>query len=308
MRVVFMGTPAYAVPTLAALLGSRHQLVAVVAQPDRPAGRGRRMVSPPTVTLAQEHGVRTMQPRGVRSGPFPPNFVALEADVAVVVAYGRILTPTLLGAPRLGCVNAHGSLLPKYRGAAPIQWAIARGERETGVTTMLMDQGLDTGDMLLERAIPIGPDETAAQLAVRLADLSAQLVLETLDRLADITPRPQDHSQHSMAPILCKDHGHIDWSWPAKRIHDLVRGMNPWPMGQAAFRDQPIRVHQTRLVPDVDVSQVAPGTVVEARKRLVVATGDGALEIVQAQPANRRCLIAAALICGQRIVAGEVFA
>jgi methionyl-tRNA formyltransferase len=308
MRVVFMGTPAYAVPTLAALLGSRHQLVAVVAQPDRPAGRGRRMVSPPTVTLAQEHGVRTMQPRGVRSGPFPPNFVALEADVAVVVAYGRILTPTLLGAPRLGCVNAHGSLLPKYRGAAPIQWAIARGERETGVTTMLMDQGLDTGDMLLERAIPIGPDETAAQLAVRLADLSAQLVLETLDRLADITPRPQDHSQHSMAPILCKDHGHIDWSWPAKRIHDLVRGMNPWPMGQAAFRDQPIRVHQTRLVPDLDVSQVAPGTVVEARKRLVVATGDGALEIVQAQPANRRCLIAAALICGQRIVAGEVFA
>jgi methionyl-tRNA formyltransferase len=308
MRVVFMGTPAYAVPTLAALLGSRHQLVAVVAQPDRPAGRGRRMVSPPTVTLAQEHGVRTMQPRGVRSGPFPPNFVALEADVAVVVAYGRILTPTLLGAPRLGCVNAHGSLLPKYRGAAPIQWAIARGERETGVTTMLMDQGLDTGDMLLERAIPIGPDETAAQLAVRLADLSAQLVLETLDRLADITPRPQDHSQHSMAPILCKDHGHIDWSWPAMRIHDLVRGMNPWPMGQAAFRDQPIRVHQTRLVPDLDVSQVAPGTVVEARKRLVVATGDGALEIVQAQPANRRCLIAAALICGQRIVAGEVFA
>ncbi len=308
MRVVFMGTPAYAVPTLAALLGSRHQLVAVVAQPDRPAGRGRRMVSPPTVTLAQEHGVRTMQPRGVRSGPFPPNFVALEADVAVVVAYGRILTPTLLGAPRLGCVNAHGSLLPKYRGAAPIQWAIARGEKETGVTTMLMDEGLDTGDMLLERAIPIGPDETAAQLAVRLADLSAQLVLETLDRLADITPRPQDHSQHSMAPILCKDHGHIDWSWPAKRIHDLVRGMNPWPMGQAAFRDQPIRVHQTRLVPDLDVSQVAPGTVVEARKRLVVATGDGALEIVQAQPANRRCLIAAALICGQRIVAGEVFA
>jgi methionyl-tRNA formyltransferase len=308
MRVVFMGTPAYAVPTLAALLGSRHQLVAVVAQPDRPAGRGRRMVSPPTVTLAQEHGVRTMQPRGVRSGPFPPNFVALEADVAVVVAYGRILTPTLLGAPRLGCVNAHGSLLPKYRGAAPIQWAIARGEKETGVTTMLMDEGLDTGDMLLDRATPIGPRETAAELAVRLAELSGELVLETLDSLHDIQPRPQDHDAHSMAPILCKGHGRIDWSWPAQRIHDLVRGMNPWPMGQAEFRGEPIRVHETRVVSQHELGDAAPGTVIQARERLLVATGDGALEIVQAQPANRRCLIASALICGQRIQAGEVFA
>ena len=308
MRVAFMGTPAYAVPTLRALLGSRHEIIAVVAQPDRRAGRGRRLISPPTVCLAKEHGVRTMQPRGVRSGPFPPNFVALEADVAVVVAYGRILTPTLLGAPRLGCVNAHGSLLPRYRGAAPIQWAIARGERETGVTTMLMDAGLDTGDMLLERAIPIGPDETAAELAVRLAELSATLVLETLDRLHELQPRAQDHSLHTMAPILTKDHGCIDWSWSAQRIHDLVRGMNPWPMGQASFRGEPIRVHQTRPAPCCDTGAAAPGTVIQARKKLLVATGDGALEIVQAQPANRRCLMASALICGQRILAGEVFA
>jgi len=308
MRVVFMGTPAYAVPTLRALLNSEHEVLAVVAQPDRRAGRGRKLISPPTVTLAQEHGVRTMQPRGVRSGPFPPNFVALGADVAVVVAYGRILTPTLLGAPRLGCVNAHGSLLPKYRGAAPIQWAIARGESHTGVTTMLMDDGLDTGDMLLERAIPIGADETAAQLAVRLAELSAQLVLETLEQLNDVEPRIQDHAAHTMAPILTKDHGCIDWSWPAQRIHDLVRGMNPWPMGQAVFRGEPIRVHQTRPHPDWSACDVAPGTVVEARKRLLVATGEGALELIQAQPANRRCLPGAALICGQRIQAGEVFA
>jgi methionyl-tRNA formyltransferase len=307
MRVVFMGTPAYAVPTLRALLGSEHEVVAVVAQPDRPAGRGCKLVSPPTVTLAREHGVRTMQPRGVRSGPFPPNFVALEADVAVVVAYGRILTPTLLGAPRYGCVNAHGSLLPRYRGAAPIQWSIARGETETGVTTMLMDEGLDTGDMLLERVIPIDPEETAAELALRLADVSADLVLETLAQLPTLEPRPQDHSQHCMAPILRKEHGVIDWSWSAQRIHDLVRGMNPWPMGQASFRGQPIRIHQTRPVPDAPTDGAAPGTVIEARKRLLVATGDGALEIVQAQPANRRCLLAAALICGQRIAAGEVF-
>ncbi len=308
MRVVFMGTPAYAVPTLRALLGSRHEVIAVVAQPDRRAGRGRKMVSPPTVCLAKEHGIRTMQPRGVRSGPFPPNFVALEADVAVVVAYGRILTPTLLGAPRLGCVNAHGSLLPRYRGAAPIQWAIARGEASTGVTTMLMDDGLDTGDMLLERATPIGPDETAVELAVRLADLSADLVLETLEQLGELRPRPQDHSRHSMAPILTKDDGRIDWAWPAQRIHDLVRGMNPWPMGQATFRGEPIRVHRTRPIPEWDACDVAPGTVVEARQRLLVATGAGAIEIIQAQPANRRCLPGAALICGQRIGAGEVFA
>ena len=308
MRVVFMGTPAYAVPTLRALLGSEHQVIAVVAQPDRRAGRGRCLVSPPTIALAKERGVRTMQPRGVRSGPFPPNFAALGADVAVVVAYGRILTPALLGAPRLGCVNAHGSLLPRYRGAAPIQWAIARGESHTGVTTMLMDDGLDTGDMLLERSIPIGADETAAELAVRLAELSAELVLETLAVLPELQPRPQDHSQHSMAPILTKEHGRIDWSWPAQRIHDLVRGMNPWPMGQAVFRGELIRVHCTRPVLDWVACDVAPGTVVEARKRLLVATGAGALEIIQAQPANRRCLPGAALICGQRIQAGEVFA
>ncbi len=306
MRVVFMGTPAYAVPTLRALLGSKHEVLAVVAQPDRRAGRGRRMVSPPTVTLAREHGVRTMQPRGVRSGPFPPNFVALNADVAVVVAYGRILTPTLLGGPRFGCVNAHGSLLPHYRGAAPIQWSIVRGEEHTGVTTMLMDEGLDTGPMLLERSTPIGPEETAAELAVRLAELSAELVLETLDQLHDIEPRPQDHAQHTLAPILKKCDGLIDWSWPAQRIHDLVRGFNPWPMGQATFRDQPIRIHCTRPVPEWDACDVAPGTVVEARKRLLVATGQGAIEIIQAQPANRRCLPGAALICGQRIKAGEV--
>ena len=303
-----MGTPAYAVPTLRALLGSEHEVLAVVAQPDRRAGRGRRMVSPPTVTVAREHGVRTMQPRGVRSGPFPPNFVALGADVAVVVAYGRILTPTLLGAPRLGCVNAHGSLLPRYRGAAPIQWAIARGETRTGVTTMLMDEGLDTGDMLLERAIPIGPDETAAELALRLAELSAALVLETLGQLPGLQPRPQDHSQHSMAPILTKEDGRIDWSLPAQRIHDMVRGMNPWPMGHAVFRGQPIRIQRTRPVPEWGACDVQPGTVVEARKRLLVATGAGALEILQAQPANRRCLPGLALICGQRIAAGEVFA
>jgi len=307
MRVVFMGTPAYVVPTLRALLASDHELLAVVAQPDRPAGRGRRLLSPATVQLAREHGLRTMQPRGVRSGPFPPNFQALGADVAVVVAYGRILTPTLLQAPRLGCVNAHGSLLPAYRGAAPIQWSVARGERVTGVTTMLMDEGLDTGPMLLERRTPIEPHETAGQLALRLADLSADLVLETLDRLHQIEPRPQDHAQATHAPPLRKEDGRVDWSRSAQQIHDQVRGMMPWPGGQATLRGALIRIHATRPLA-WEACGVAPGTVVEARRRLLVATGDGAVELIKCQPANRRAQSGAALICGQRILVGEVFA
>ena len=246
MRVVFMGTPAYALPSLLALIESRHELLAVVAQPDRRGGRGRKLLSPPTVTLARQHGIPVFQPRAVKRGPFPEAFCALGADVAVVVAYGRILTPRLLGGPRLGCVNAHASLLPKYRGAGPIQWAVARGERQTGVTTMLMDEGLDTGPMLMKRAIPIGPDENAGDLALRLADLSAELLLETLDVLTEIEPPPQDHAACTLAPPLRKSDGHIDWVQPAQRIHELVRGMIPWPCASAVFRGERMRVVQTR--------------------------------------------------------------
>jgi methionyl-tRNA formyltransferase len=307
MRVVFMGTPGFAVPTLAALLGSEHEVCAVVAQPDRPAGRGQRLISPPTVEFARARGIPTFQPVAVRSGPFHGNFSALEADVAVVVAYGRILPPALLAAPRLGCVNGHASLLPRYRGAAPIQWAVARGELETGVTTMQMDAGLDTGPTLLSRAIPIGPDETAVDLAERLAELTADLVLETLARLPDLTPVPQDHARHTLAPPLRREDGLVDWRWSAQCIHDLCRGLTPWPGATATFRGEPLRLIATRPVP-WEACGVAPGTVVEARRRLLVATGDGALEIVQAQPACRRAQPGVALICGLRIETGEVFA
>ncbi|MFH1469266.1 MAG: methionyl-tRNA formyltransferase [Pseudomonadota bacterium] len=307
MRVVFMGTPHFAVPALQALLASEHEVCAVVAQPDRPAGRGPRTVSPPTVEVARARGVPLiLQPRAVRSGPFPERFAALRADVAVVVAYGRILTPQLLAAPRLGCINGHASLLPRYRGAAPIQWAVARGEIETGVTIMQMDPGLDTGPMLLSRAIPIGPDEAAVDLAARLADLTAELILEAIARLPELTPVPQEHALHTLAPPLRREDGLVDWRWPAQRIHDLCRGLTPWPGAVVTFRGEPLGLHATRPVP-WEACGVPPGTVVEARRRLVVATGAGALEIIQAQPACRRAQPGVALICGMRIQPGEVF-
>jgi len=306
MRVVFMGTPGFAVPTLRALLASAHDVLAVVAQPDRPAGRGQQFVSPPTVALARDAGVTVFQPKALRSGPIREQLASLRPDVCVVVAYGRILPPALLQVPRLGSVNAHASLLPRYRGAAPIQWAVARGEERTGVCTMQMDEGLDTGAVFLCRETPIGPDETAVDLALRLADLSAELILETLERLPALDPVPQDHARHSLAPPLTRENGIVDWAWPAQRIHDLARGMTPWPGAWATFRGEPVRLQLTRPLP-WEACGVAPGTVVEARRRLIVAAGHGAIEIVQAQPACRRAQPGAALVCGMRIQPGGGF-
>ena len=266
MKVVFLGTPDFAVPTLDALVEAGHEVLAVVAQPDRPKGRGHRLVSPPTVARARELGLPVRQPRAVRRGPFPEWFEALGAEVAVVVAYGRILTPRLLAAPTRGCINVHASLLPRYRGAAPIQWAVIRGERETGVCTMQMDEGLDTGPVLLERRTAIGPDETAGELAGRLSAMGAELLVETLARLDALEPRAQDEALATHAPLLRKSDGVLDWAAPARAVHDRVRGTNPWPGGQTRFRGAPLKVWRTRLVEGA-AGEVAPGTVVEARRR-----------------------------------------
>lgn len=305
MRIAFMGTPDFAVPTLRRLLGSQHQIIAVVAQPSRRAGRGRRLQDPPTVTLAKEHGVPVFQPRAVRRGPFPERWESLGADVAVVVAYGRILTPRLLAAPRLGCINVHASLLPRYRGAAPIQWSVVRGEAVTGCTTILMDEGLDTGPILLQRSLPIGPQETAAELAGRLSQQGAELLLHTLQRLPALTPTPQDHSRHTLAPPLQKAHGQIAWSRSAHQIHCQVRGLTPWPGAFTHLRGDILRVHRARLV-DPPTSEAAPGTIIHTRKKLLVATGDGTLELVQVQLPSKKRQDGAALICGARLQVGEV--
>lgn len=309
-KVIFMGTPDFAVPTLDALVAAGHEVLCVVAQPDKPKGRGNQLQSPPTIERARALGLPTRQPKAVRSGPFPDWMEAAGADVAVVVAYGRILTPRLLRAPRLGCINVHASLLPKYRGAAPIQWSVIHGERETGVATMVMAEGLDTGDVLREARVPIHPDESAGELALRLAPIGAQLLIETLVELATLQPRPQDHAAATLAPILEKEHGRIDWTAPAARIHDRVRGTNPWPGAFTSLRGEVLKVQRSRLVdyfPDLAPAvQAGPGVVLEAGKRVVVAAGERALELVEVQLPGRKVQpAAAALVQGARLQVGE---
>ena len=303
MRVAFFGTPAYAVPTLDALVEAGHELVTVVAQPDKRRGRGKKLQSPPVVVRARELGIETRQPRGVRSGPFPTNYGQLQLDVAVVVAYGRILTPHLLQVPRLGCVNGHASLLPRWRGAAPIQHALLAGDTVTGVTTMQMDEGLDTGDMLLERSLEIGPEETHPQLAERLSKLTAELVVETLEQLDSLSPRPQPSEGITHAHMLAKEHGRLDWTRPAQGLHDQVRALQPWPGTFCDFRGGVFKLKRARLAE----GQGAPGAVIEAGKRLVVACGEGALEVLEGQLPGKKAVSGRDLVNGGRIEVGEVF-
>ncbi|MCB9742272.1 MAG: methionyl-tRNA formyltransferase [Alphaproteobacteria bacterium] len=301
MRVAFFGTPAYAVPTLDALVEAGHELVTVVAQPDKPVGRGRKLQSPPVVERARALGLETRQPRAVRRGRFVDNYCALELDVAVVVAYGRILIPEVLAAPRLGSINGHGSLLPRWRGAAPIQWALLSGDARTGVTTMQMDAGLDTGDMLLKRELLIGPELQSPELFDALSQVTAELIVETLARLEDIPPEPQDEAAATHAPMLEKEMGALDWSWPARTLHDRVRALQPWPGTWGTLRGDTLKVKQSRVVEGAG----APGEVLEAGKRLVVACGEGALEIVTGQLPGKPPRSGQDLVNGARIEAGE---
>ena len=296
MRVVFMGTPAFAVPTLDALVAAGHDVCAVVAQPDRPSGRGQQLVSPATVVRARGLGIPTLQPLKVRSGAFPEAFEALHADVAVVVAYGRILTPRLLAAPAIGCINIHASLLPRWRGAAPIQWSILGGDRVTGVTTMNMAEGLDTGDMLLRVETPIGPEETAAGLHDRLAILGAALLIRTLaERPA---PTPQEHALATHAPMLERAQGALQWALPASELHRRVRGLAGWPGAYAVFRGEVLKVGRARLA----AGSGAPG---EVLRDAVVACGDGALELLEVQLPGKKAVRGADWVNGSRVARGE---
>lgn len=230
-RIVFFGTPSFAIPTLKNLLQGTEQVAAIVTQPDRERGRGRKVVPSPVKETALQHGITPLQPGKVREEAFQENLKALKPDLIVVVAYGQILPKPILAIPKYGAVNVHASLLPNYRGAAPIVWAILKGEKVTGVTTMFMDEGMDTGDILLQREIPIGDEDTGETLQQRLALLGAQLLMETVERMkrGDIHPILQDHSKATYAPTLRKEDGHIDWRKEAKEIDLQVRAFNPWP-------------------------------------------------------------------------------
>ena len=312
MRAIFMGTPDFSVPTLDALHAVA-EVVGVVCQPDRPAGRGLHLHAPPVKVRAQALGLEVIQPTKVRDGALAAWMRERRADVALVIAYGRILPRDVLDAPRVGCLNVHASLLPKYRGAAPINWAIARGETETGVGLMRMEEGLDTGPVLAESRTPIGPDETAGELTVRLSQLAAALVRATLADAVDgrLPPRPQDDAQHTLAPMLKKDDGVIDWTRPARALHDQVRAMHPWPGATTKLPDgKTLRLLRTRPLEVQVVGGVerAPGAVILADKGgAIVACGKDAAEslaIVEAQAEGKRAMPAGDLVNGRVLAAG----
>lgn len=309
LRVVFFGTPAFAVPTLDALLASRHTVVAVVTQPDRARGRGHKVSDAPVKVRARATGLPILQPATLKDPSFLAEFAALDADIGVVAAYGKILSETVLATPRLGMVNVHASLLPRYRGAAPVHRAIVAGERETGVTIMRVVKALDAGPMLADSRRPIGPDETSEEVERDLAHLGAPLLVATLDRLAAGTARetPQDDSASTYAPRLKKEDGSIDWGWPASRIHNLVRGLHPWPHAYTFL--QGARIILRRTSPVIGCSVAAPGEVVHAHgDDLRVSTGDGGIRLVELQVEGKRPMSAREFLAGHRLGAGDRFA
>jgi methionyl-tRNA formyltransferase len=306
MRIVFMGTPEFAVPSLAALLTSGHSVVGVVTQPDRPKGRGHELAASPIKQLAVQRKIPILQPLKMKDPAFLDALSAWKPDLIVVTAFGRILPKVILDLPPHGCINVHASLLPKYRGAGPIQWALIRGERETGITTMLMDEGMDTGAMLLQERIAIAPDDTAGTLSSKLAGIGGRLLIDTLARIQDgtVTPQPQDQGQATMAPLLKKEDGLLDWTLPALDLANRVRGLSPWP-GAYTYLGEDRWVVVKASVLDRSAAAVLPGTIVDATNEgVAVATGDGVLRIVEFQPANSRRMSVAQYLAGHQLAPG----
>jgi len=305
-RAVFFGTPQFAVPCLEALVEIA-DVAAVVCQPDKPAGRGLEVAPPPVKKRALELGLTVVQPTKLRTGEFARWLREQNADVALVVAYGRILPKDVLDAPRLGCVNVHASLLPKLRGAAPITWAIVRSEPETGVTLMQMDEGMDTGAMLQTFATPITEEETAGELSERLSALGALATRKGLPTYVSggLTPKPQDHAKATAAPMLKKEDGRIDFAKPARAVHDHVRGMTPWPGASTASRGKLLKVHATRVT-DLPAGNAAPGTVVFADKsRVIVACGERGVELTRVQLEGKKAVSAGDWFLGRGVAEGD---
>jgi len=299
-RVVFMGTPAFAVPTLEELVAAGYEVALVVTQPDRAKGRGGALAAPPVKESALRLGLEVYQPERVRRPEAQARLAELRPDAMVVVGYGQIIPQSVIDIPPHGIINVHASLLPKYRGAAPIQWAIANGETRTGVTTMRIDAGLDTGDMLLKAETEIGVEENAIELAARLAPMGANLLVETLRGLAagTIVPEKQDAAQATLAPILKKEDGLIDWTKPAAEIHNRVRGLLPWPGAYTTLRGQILHVWSARVT---TAASAAPGRVLPGRK-LIAACGEStALELIEVQLEGRKRMSGDAFANGQHL-------
>lgn len=301
LRIIFAGTPDFAARHLDALLSSGHKVVGVFTQPDRPAGRGKKLMPSPVKVLAEEHGLPIYQPASLRPQENQQLVADLNADVMVVVAYGLILPKAVLDMPRLGCVNVHGSLLPRWRGAAPIQRSLWAGDAETGVTIMKMDVGLDTGDMLYKLACPITNKDTSATLYDKLADLGPQGLIETLQQLADntATPEVQDEALVTYAEKLSKEEAQLDWSLSAAQLERCIRAFNPWPMSWMMIDDQPVKVWKASVI-DGDTSE-EPGTIIEVSKQgIQVATAKGILNLESLQPAGKKAMSAQDLLNSRR--------
>ena len=308
LRVIFMGTPEFAVPSLDMLVREGYEVAAVVTQPDKPKGRGNKLAAPPVKEYAAGRGIPVLQPVKVRTPEYADQLRSYRPDLFVTCAYGRILTGQVLGIPSLGCINVHGSLLPRYRGAAPIQWAVINGDSVTGITTMFTDEGLDTGDMLLKKEIEITGNMTAGELHDRLALMGAQVLKETLEQLKNgILQRiPQPEEGVSFAPMLDKNLGRIDWTKTSGEIHNLVRGTDPWPGAFSFYKGERIRIWKT-LTEGVAGSLKKPGTIVEvSREGILVACGSGAVRIAEVQFDSGRRMSVDSYLAGHTIDEGEI--
>lgn len=303
MKILFMGTPEFAVASLRALIGSDHDVCCVISQPDRPRGRGRKLEPTPVKKLALKHSIEVLQPEKIRTSESISMIGSFKPDMICVAAYGKIIPPEILEIPLMGCVNVHASLLPKYRGAAPVNWAIINGEKKTGITTMLMDEGMDTGDILLKKETGIGEDETASEVLQRLSEIGAGLLLDTISGLekGSITPVKQDDEQASYAPLLKKEHGVIDWRQPAYRIKNLVRGLQPWPGTFTKLNGKTLKIHRVAISNQTG----KPGEIlISYGDNLTVAAGEGSVRIIELQPEGGRRMQTSDFLRGRDISPG----
>jgi len=308
LRVVFMGTPDFAVPCLDMLVAERYNVVAVVSQPDRPKGRGQKLAQSPVKQAALAYGLTVLQPNKVKEADFQAELSLLKPDLIIVVAFGQLLPKTMLDIPPLGCINVHASLLPCYRGAAPIHWAVINGEQITGVTTMYMDVGMDTGDMILKSEIRITEHETTGIIHDKLKESGAKALSETIKLILanQATRTKQQHEQATYASMLTREMEAIDWQRSATDIHNLVRGLNPWPGAYCSYEDKNLKTWQTREY-ELEVSTNKPGKIIKiTTDGFVVETGQGALEILEVQPANKRRMSARDFVCGYGVCIGHI--
>ena len=301
LKIVFMGTPDFAVPCLKTL-NENYEVIAVITQPDRPKGRGQKLTPSPIKEYALEHNLTVLQPEKIKTSETEEQLKKLAPDLIVVVAFGQILSKAILDIPQLGCINVHASLLPKYRGAAPIHWSIINGETKTGITTMYMDVGLDTGDMILKEEVSISAKMNTGELHDTLMNIGAKTLLQTIKQLSEgsVVRNKQNDAEASYAPLLTKELERINWLLPAQEIYNLVRGLNPWPVAFSIFKGKKLKIWQTKVIDNVTIGEI--GTVLSLTETgFTVQTGKGILEILELQPESKRKMTAKDFVCGNQI-------